>query len=161
MSKKILFFDDEPFYVNLLIDNLILNHGWTANKKGEIIFISNPAEMIDEINSNNQYDLFVLDIMVPFKGIEKIGIFGKDELRRINRDNNMGILIAEKIRAIKKYAETPIIFLSAKGRREIPSSLGAPIGYLTKPTYASDLSKKMEEMLINDLNLIDGVYYAQ
>lgn len=161
MRKKILFFDDEPFYVNLLIDNLKLNHGWTANKKGEIIFISNPVDMIEEINSNNQYDLFVLDIMVSFKGIEKIGIFGKDELRRINRDNNMGILIAEKIRAIKKYAETPIIFLSAKGSREIPSSLGAPIGYLTKPTHALYLSKKMEEMLINDLNLIDGVYYAQ
>ena len=31
MNKKILFFDDEPFYVKLLIDNLKLNHGWTAN----------------------------------------------------------------------------------------------------------------------------------
>lgn len=160
MRKKILFFDDEPFYVNLLIDNLKLNHGWMADKKGEIKFISDYAEMIDEINSINQYDLFVLDIMVSSIGIEEKDIFTTAEIRRIERDNNMGILIAEKIRAIEKYKKTPIIFLSAKGIREIPSSLGAPIGYLTKPTHAPDLSKKMEEMLINDLNLIDGVYYA-
>lgn len=147
MSKKILFFDDEPFYVNLLIKNLELNHGWTADKNGEISFISDPAEMINEIESNNQYDLFVLDIMVPSYGIDKKGIFNKKEIRRIERDNNMGILIAEKIRAIKKYAETPIIFLSAKGDREIPDSLGESIDYITKPTLAKYLSDKMGKML--------------
>ena len=71
MSKKILFFDDEPFYVNLLIDNLKLNHGWTADNKGEINFISNPSEMVDEIKSSNLFDLFVMDIMIPSYGIEK------------------------------------------------------------------------------------------
>lgn len=125
--SKILFFDDEPFYVNLLIDNLRLNHGWMADKKGEIKFISDYAEMIDEINSINQYDLFVLDIMVSSIGIEEKNIFTTAEIRRIERDNNMGILIAEKIRAIEKYKETPIICLSAKGNREIPGSLGKPI----------------------------------
>lgn len=147
MNKKILFFDDEPFYVNLLIDNLKLNHGWTADNKGEIKFISDPAEMIDEIKSNNQYDLFVLDIMIPSYGIEKKGIFNKKEIQRIERDNNMGILIAEKIRAIEKYKKSPIIFLSAKGNREIPSSLGSPIDCVTKPALAKDLSEKMEKLL--------------
>lgn len=145
--SKILFFDDEPFYVNLLIDNLKLNHGWTANENGEITFISDPAEMIDEIKSNNQYDLFVLDIMIPSYGIETKGIFNKKEIQRIERDNNMGILIAEKIRAIEKYKETPIICLSAKGDREIPCSLGKPIDCITKPTIAKDLSEKMAKML--------------
>ena len=147
MNKKILFFDDEPFYVNPLIDNLKLNHGWTAGNKGEIKFISDPAEMIDEIKSSNLYDLFVLDIMISYYGIEKKGIFNKHEIQRIERDNNMGILIAEKIRAIEKYKETPIICLSAKGDREIPSSLGKPIDCITKPTIAKDLSEKMAIML--------------
>jgi CheY-like chemotaxis protein len=145
--SKILFFDDEPFYVNLLIDNLRLNHGWMADKKGEIKFISDYAEMIDEINSINQYDLFVLDIMVSSIGIEEKNIFTTAEIRRIERDNNMGILIAEKIRAIEKYKETPIICLSAKGNREIPGSLGKPIDCITKPTIAKDLSEKMAKML--------------
>lgn len=145
--KKILFFDDEPFYVNLLIDNLELNHGWTANNKGEIKFISDPAEMIDEIKSSNLYDLFVLDIMIPSYGIEKKEIFNKKEIQRIERDNNMGILIAEKIRALEKYKTTPIIFLSAKGDREIPRSIGAPIDCVTKPTLAREFSNKMENML--------------
>lgn len=145
--SKILFFDDEPFYVNLLIDNLRLNHGWMADKKGEIKFISDYAEMIDEINSINQYDLFVLDIMVSSIGIEEKNIFTTAEIRRIERDNNMGILIAEKIRAIEKYKVTPIICLSAKGNREIPGSLGKPIDCITKPTIAKDLSEKMAKML--------------
>jgi len=145
--SKILFFDDEPFYVNLLIDNLRLNHGWMADKKGEIKFISDYAEMIDEINSINQYDLFVLDIMVSSIGIEEKNIFTTTEIRRIERDNNMDILIAEKIRAIEKYKETPIICLSAKGNREIPGSLGKPIDCITKPTIAKDLSEKMAKML--------------
>lgn len=145
--KKILFFDDEPFYVNLLIDNLKLNHGWTADNKGEIKFISDPAEMIYEIKSNNKYDLFVLDIMIPSYGIEKKGIFNMEEIRRIERDNNMGILIAEKIRAIEKYEKTPIIFLSAKGEREIPSSFGDPIDFVVKPTLAREFSNKMENIL--------------
>lgn len=147
MSKKILFFDDEPFYVNLLIDNLKLNHGWTADNKGEINFISNPSEMVDEIKSSNLYDLFVMDIMIPSYGIEKKGIFIKKEIQRIERDNNMGILIAEKIRAVEKYKKTPIIFLSAKGDREIPGSLGYPIDCVTKPVLAKDLSEKMAKML--------------
>lgn len=146
--KKILFFDDEPFYVNLLIDNLKLNLGWTADNKGEIKFISDPTEMIDEIKSSNLYDLFVLDIMIPSFGIEKKGIFNEKEIQRIERDNNMGILIAEKIRAVEKYKKTPIIFLSAKGDREIPSSLGAPIDCVTKPTLVREFSKKMEDMLL-------------
>lgn len=145
--KKILFFDDEPFYVNLLINNLKLNHDWTADKNGEIKFVSDPVEMIYEIKSNNQYDLFVLDIMISFYGIEKKGIFNKEEIRRIERDNNMGILIAEKIRAINKYVKTPIIFLSAKGDKEIPSSLGAPIDFVVKPTLVGELSNKMNNML--------------
>jgi len=145
--KKILFFDDEPFYVNLLINNLKLNYDWTADKKGEIKFISDPVEMIDEINSGNLYDLFVIDIMIPSYGIEKKGIFNKKEIQRIERDNNMGILIAEKIRAVEKYKKTSIIFLSAKGDREISGSLGAPIDCVTKPALAKDLSEKMAKML--------------
>ena len=161
MSKKILFFDDDAFCVKVLIDNLKLNHGWTAGMKGEIKLISNPAEMIDEVNSNNQYDLFVLDIMIPSYGIEKKGIFDKEEIRRIERDNNMGILIAEKIRTIDKYKVTPIIFLSAKGEREISISVGQPFDYVEKPTLPKDLSKKMDEKLMICSNLIDGVHYAQ
>lgn len=147
MEQKILYFDDEPGYVKLLINNLELNHGWTADKKGKIRFISDPAEMIDEINSSNQYDLFILDIMIPSYGIEKKRIFGKKEVQRIERDNNMGILIAEKIRTIDKYKETPIIFVSAKGNNEIPDSIESPFDCVVKPTLARDLSKKMEEML--------------
>ena len=120
--RKILYFDDEPSYVKLLINNLELNHGWTADKKGKIRFISDPAEMIDEINSSNQYDLFILDIMISSYGIEKKGIFEKKEVQRIERDNNMGILIAEKIRTIDKYKETPIIFVTAKGNGRAQSN---------------------------------------
>lgn len=150
MSKNILYFEDEPAFVKPLIKNLQLNHDWTADKKGEIKLISDPAEMIDEINSSNQYDLFILDIMIPSYGIEKMGIFEKKEIQRIDRDNNMGILIAEKIRAINKYAKTPIIFVSGKGNNEIPKSIESPFDYVVKPTLARDLSKKMEKNLTQE-----------
>lgn len=145
--KRILFFDDEPFITGMLIENLQKNYGWNKDNLGEITFVSTSMELFGKADDNNiQYDLFVLDIMVPIDQIEEIPRFSKEEIDRMQNGYNTGVVFAEKIRKMSKYQDVPILFLSARIQ---PSNTMDNTGYLEKPVFASDVSEKMKIILNN------------
>lgn len=144
-SKNVLFFDDEPFLTKMLIENLQLNYEWNKDNLGEITFVSTPMELFDKADDDNiQYDLFVLDIMVPIDQIEEMDFFSNMEIKKMQEGDNTGIVFAERIRKMPKYQNVPILFLSARMR---PSKLMTNIDYLEKPVFASDVSEKMKKMM--------------
>lgn len=143
--KRILFFDDEPFVTGMLIENLQKNYGWNKDNLGEITFVSAPMELFGKADDKNiQYDLFVLDIMVPIDQIKGMPRFSKEEIDRMQNGDNTGVVFAEHIRKIESYKNTPILFLSARIQ---PSNTMDNTGYLEKPIFASDFSEKMKKML--------------
>ena len=143
--KKILLFDDQPFISKMLIVILQRNFDWNKEKLGEITFVSTPKELFDKANDVNiKFDLFVLDIMVPVDLIEETNLFSKEEIERMQDGDNTGIVFAEKLRNMPKYKDVPILFLSARIQ---PPEMMPNTGYIEKPTFASDFSEKMKEML--------------
>lgn len=148
-SKRILFFDDEPFITKMLINNLQVNFGWNKENLGEITFVSTPEELFDKVYGAILYDLFVLDIMVPIDQTEKMTLFSKEELDRMQLGDNTGIVFAEKIRSIDKYRNVPILFLSARMESSKPMTNSA---YLEKPRFASEISDILKNILNVDKN---------
>lgn len=142
--KRILFFDDEAFVTKILIKNLQKNYGWDQYNLGEITFVSTLGELFDKVNSKNQYDLYVLDIMVPINQIKNMDLFSKEEIDKMQKGDNTGVVIAEKIKEIKNNLKTPILFLSARMQ---PSKMDESTDYIEKPVYAVDVSEKMKKML--------------
>ena len=144
-NKHVLFFDDEPFITGMLIENLQKNYDWNKDILGEITFVSTPMELFDKVDDDNiQYDLFVLDIMVPIDQIEEMDFFSNMEIKKMQEGDNTGVVFAERIRKMPKYQNVPILFLSARMR---PSKLMTNVDYLEKPVFASDVSEKMKKMM--------------
>jgi CheY-like chemotaxis protein len=144
-NKHVLFFDDEPFITGMLIENLQKNYDWNKDILGEITFVSTPMELFDKVDDDNiQYDLFVLDIMVPIDQIEEMDFFSNMEIKKMQEGDNTGGVFAERIRKMPKYQNVPILFLSARMR---PSKLMTNVDYLEKPVFASDVSEKMKKMM--------------
>lgn len=144
-SKHVLFFDDEPFLTNMLIENLQRNYGWDKDNLGEISFVDDPKELFDRAtNSSITYDLFVLDIMVPIDRIKGMDIFSDSEIEKMQEGDNTGIVFAERIRKMSNYQDVPILLLSARMR---PSKLMDKTNYLEKPVFASDISTIMKTMM--------------
>lgn len=147
--KRILFFDDEPFIANVLIDNLRRNFGWNESNDREITFVSSSKELFDEVKSETTYDLFVMDIMAPIFQIEQAFDFSKKEIEAMQDGENTGMVFAEKIRQIGKYKNVPILFLSA---RRQPANMLDNTAYIEKPVFAKVISEKMEKLIKNKSN---------
>lgn len=142
--KRILFFDDESFVTKMLISNLQINYGWNQNNLGEITFVSTPKELFDKVNEKVKYDLYVLDIMVPIELINKTDLFSKGEIDKMQKGDNTGVVIAEKIKEITGDKKVPVLFLSARMQ---PSKMEENTDYIEKPAYALDISEKMKKLL--------------
>jgi DNA-binding response OmpR family regulator len=115
---KILIVEDEIPMLQGLKDNLELE-GYAVDAA------SNGREGLDKIK-NNQYDLVLLDVMLP-------GISGFDICRAVRKENN----------------RTPIILLTAKGE-EIDKVLGLELGaddYVTKPFSLRELLARIKSIL--------------
>ncbi|MCQ2337726.1 MAG: response regulator [Paludibacteraceae bacterium] len=142
--KRILFFDDEPFITNLLIDSLRRNFGWNESNEREITFVSSSKELFDEIKSETTYNLFVMDILAPIYQIEQASDFSKKEIEAMQDGENTGVVFAGKIRQMEKYKNVPILFLSA---RRQPAKMLEKTAYIEKPAFAIEVSEKMEELI--------------
>jgi CheY-like chemotaxis protein len=148
MIQKILFFDDESFISQYLVNNLVENYGWNGEK--EIVFAHSVVELLEHINEvNESYALFVLDVMAPIPP-NPLDFFTKKELKQLDMRGgiNTGIVIANKIRSIDRYRRVPILYLSARTIPQIPESEAGYTSYLGKPVSARVLSDRMEELLI-------------
>ena len=146
--QKVLFFDDEPFVIGYLVQNLQDNFGWVKDK--EIKLVSSFVDLLHEINNNDEtYSLFVLDVMVPMPSDELRKQFTQQELDEMHNGMSTGLVMAKKIRQIERYAKVPILYLSARIIPNIPDSEKNYTFYIRKPVSTEEISKKMDELLAN------------
>jgi two-component system response regulator VicR len=115
---NILIVDDEAAMREGLSDNLIFE-GYKTDTA------SNGIEALEKIN-NNEYDLIVLDVMMP-------EMSGFDVCKKLRQENN----------------QVPVILLTAKGE-EIDRVLGLELGaddYITKPFSLRELIARIKAIL--------------
>lgn len=120
MSKSILIVEDEADIADLV--------GYNLQKEGFSFFIAPDGEMALKACENNNYDLIILDLMLP--GIQGL------ELCRI-------------IKGKHESAHIPIIMLTAKSE-EIDRILGLEMGaddYVTKPFSIKELVARVKAVL--------------
>ena len=117
-NKQILLVEDDVNFGTVLRDYLQLN-GY------KVVLSRNGLEGFEKFKKN-QFDLCILDVMMPYKD---------------------GFTLAKEIRS--KDKSTPIVFLTAKSMKEDVLK-GYKIGaddYLTKPFDAEILLKKLEVLI--------------
>ncbi len=146
-AKHILVVDDEPDIIEILRYNFV-NEGYRVSSA------SNGEEAIKQCE-NNQFDLVVLDVMMPKKD---------------------GIEACREIREIVGYEHTIIIFLTARGEEysEIAGFDAGADDYITKPikpraflTRVKSLLKRNERsssdtsINIGDLNVNPDSYIIE
>ena len=129
MNEKILIVDDEASIVTLLKFNL--------EKAGFLTDTANDGELAVEKGLVGNYDLIVLDLMLP-------GLDGMDVCKTL-RQNRI---------------ETPILMLTAKGE-ELDKILGLELGaddYLTKPFSPKEVVARIKAILrrVNRPTRTDG-----
>ena len=145
--RKILFFDDEDFITKYLIKSLQEFYGWKGDK--QIVFVSTINDVLSEINSEEEYDLFVLDVMAtPF--LEELKkLFSQNEFDEACFGMSVGFVLAKRIRGMKKYQRVPILFFTASQSPYISEFEKGITAYIRKPASPEKLSRKMNELLDN------------
>lgn len=114
VQKKILVVDDEPAIVKGL--------KFSLGQDGYIIDAAYDGEEAVEKFTNNQYDLIILDVMLP----------------KMN-----GLVVLQKVR---EKSDIPVIMLTAKGE-DMDKILGLEYGaddYLTKPFNILELKARVK-----------------
>ncbi len=125
-GKKILIVDDEP--------DMVLGLKYNLEFDGYQIDIAVNGNEGSEKITNNNYDLVILDVMMPGKS---------------------GFDVCKEIR--DKKIKTPIILLTAKGE-EIDKVLGLELGaddYITKPFSLRELLARIKAVLRRTEDLQD------
>ena len=119
MSRKIMVVDDEP--------DILLTVGQMLEMSGyEVIKVADGKECLDKLEETAP-DLVLLDIMMP-------EISGWD--------------VAAKIKEDPKWADIPIVFLTAKGDTMSVGMGGlASEDYIVKPFDIKDLKDRIEKIL--------------
>lgn len=141
--NRILFFDDEPITTQFLISHLREYYHWKPDGYGDITFVSTFEDLFKQVETVN-YNLVVLDIMVPINTIKKTGTFSPEEIVEMLGGDNTGVVIAKKIRSLANYKDVPVLFLSARVK---PKQMLGNSDYLEKPVLAQTVSDKMKEMM--------------
>jgi CheY-like chemotaxis protein len=142
---KVLFFDDEDWYSKTLQRNLQDNFD-----NYSITRVSNIESFLQEITSDFVYDLFIMDIMIPIQLVEDDESirkkFTNSQIKKMNNGFNVGEVLYEKIRDIKKYSTTPILFFSNKKSLSLSTNYTS-VAFLKKPELAKNINEKILELL--------------
>jgi len=119
MARKIMVVDDEP--------DILFTVGQMLEMSGyEVIKVSDGKECLKKLEETSP-DLVLLDIMMP-------EISGWD--------------VAAKIKEDPKWAEIPIVFLTAKGDTMSIGMGGlASEDYIVKPFNVTDLKERIDKIL--------------
>lgn len=119
-SKKILIVDDEP--------NIVLSLDYLVRKNGYVPFIARNGTEALILAMNEKPDLVLLDIMMP---------------------DVDGFEVCRQIRSNSDLADTKIIFLSAKSRREdIERGLAEGANsYITKPFSTKQIMLEIKKLI--------------
>lgn len=125
VQKRILVVDDEPAIVKGL--------KFSLGQDGYIIDAAYDGEEAIEKFTNNQYDLIILDVMLP----------------KMN-----GLMVLQKVR---EKSDIPVIMLTAKGE-DMDKILGLEYGaddYLTKPFNILELKARVKAIFRRASNVAD------
>jgi DNA-binding response OmpR family regulator len=117
--KKILIVDDEP--------NILMSLDFLMRKNGYHVFIARDGEEALQIIRDEQPDIIILDIMMP-----KVD----------------GYEVCQYVKQHDEYAQTKVIFLSAKSK-EADIQKGYEMGadlYLSKPFSTRTLVEKVKAL---------------
>lgn len=139
----VLYFDDEPFISRALAENLSLCYDW------KVTLISEIDDLFQEL-ANNQYDILILDIMVPIPETDKNSTvkFTKKDIEKMEGGMSTGIVLAKKIWEI--HGPIPILFLSARSRPDAITRFkeeGKRCEYLRKPELAETVDATLDQLL--------------
>lgn len=119
-SKKILIVDDEP--------NIVLSLDYMVRRKGFVPFIARDGSEALAIADREVPHLILLDIMMP---------------------DMDGYEVCQRLKSDERFAQTKIIFLSAKSRQE-DIDKGLAMGadrYFTKPFSTKQLLQEIIDLL--------------
>ena len=138
MNKTIFYIDDEPWFVEPLIDAL-------RTEEYHVELATNGTEAVEKLKKGDFLpDLIILDVIMP----------NGDEVKDTNGGRRTGLRVHEIIRKQLRL-RMPIIFLTVVDdpgvEREIESiekQLGIhDFGYLVKPVLPTELLEKVESFL--------------
>ena len=133
------FIDDEKYMGDVIINNLAIYHY-------DITFVTTIPDFIEKINNGIQYDLFILDIMIPIKNEEIKNLFSLGEISEMGKGLTAGEVLYKRIRNQQKFSKTPILFYSGiKPTIETDNFTNAII----KPQLATDLHKEIQKMIVS------------
>jgi DNA-binding response OmpR family regulator len=120
MTKTILIVDDEP--------NIVISIEYLMKRAGyEVASVYDGQQALDFL-ADNSPALMILDVMMP---------------------NKNGFEVCKEVRADNRFADMPILMLTAKGR-EAEMNKGLSLGadaYITKPFSTHDLVERVKALL--------------
>lgn len=145
MKNRVLHFDDEPFQARALAENLKF-FGW------DVTLVSEIDDLFYELR-NNHFDALIMDIIAPTPQLENEHVtFSPEEIRRMDRGMNTGVILTEKIWQLEGYRDIPVLFLSGRNRPdeiELFLQSGHKCEYLRKPQLVKTIDEKLRELLSN------------
>jgi len=120
MNKTILIVDDEP--------NIVISIKYLLKHAGYEVVTAYDGQQALDCLVDSRPALMILDVMMPKKD---------------------GFEVCEEVRADSRFADMPILMLTAKGSEAEKNkgfSLGAD-GYVTKPFSTHDLVERVKSLL--------------
>ena len=136
MNERILFFDDEEMIAKTMQNNLKL-FGF------DITLISSIGGFLEEIKSNTDYDLVIMDVMAPMPSDDIKKSFTAIEISNMANGIKVGEVLMSKIRKVDKYANIPILIYSARPE----SKAFKNSKYIRKPDLARNINDEIENLL--------------
>jgi len=137
MNKKILFFDDEKEIAETLQKNLELFDF-------DVTLVSNVSALFDKINSEDVYNLIIMDCMAPEPSSdEEKKLFSSKELSNMENGIRVGEILVEKIRCYENYSNVPVLFYSARA----DVKLYEKTKHLRKPELAKTIVQEINSLL--------------
>ncbi|MCL2682224.1 MAG: hypothetical protein FWE63_01905 [Bacteroidales bacterium] len=140
MKKRILYFDDEDI-AETMQKNLELFDF-------DVILVSTITDFFEKIDSNNVYDLLLMDIMAPVPSSDdEKNKFSRNELSNMEEaeGRNVGEVLAYKITNMPKYSNTPVLFYSA--RAYVNTERYKKARHIRKPELAETIVEEIKNLL--------------
>lgn len=142
-KKRVLYFDDEPFFTGALAKSLEII-GWN------VTMVSKIDDLFKELRTR-QFNILILDIMGPIPNMQNKYInFSAQEIDNMKayRGTNVGVMLAKRVWQDFK-TNLPILFLSARSNPipEDPELNNHKCDYLGKPQLADAVDEKLKELL--------------
>lgn len=137
---KILYFDDELKTAQPLSNSLMEVFGYNVN------YVSKLSDFLTMLDSNDTFDLIILDIMAPIPTNQERDLFKKNEIEDMNKGLDTGVILFDRLRRIDKYKFVPVLIYTARSNvNNIIKENNVEI--LRKPELTITISNTIKKML--------------